>query len=85
MLFAMLFGIPLGVLSARSQGNPLDVAVRTGSIVGVSMPAFWLGLLLQILFFRNLDWLPLSGRVDSDLRFVSPMVTVTNFYLIDSS
>ena len=84
MLVAVLFGIPLGVLSARFQGRPLDLAVRTGSIIGVSIPAFWLGLLLQILFFRNLDWLPLSGRVDSDLRFVSPIVAVTNFYVIDS-
>ncbi len=41
-------------------------------------------LLLQILFFRNLDWLPLAGRVDSDMRFISPIETITNFYLIDT-
>lgn len=84
MLIAVVIGIPLGVISARRQGKPVDLAVRTTSIIGVSMPAFWLGLLLQILFFRNLDWLPLSGRVDSDLRFVSPIEAVTNFYLIDT-
>lgn len=84
MFLAVLIGIPLGVLSAQWQGKPLDVIVRAGSIFGISMPAFWLGLLLQILFFRNLDLLPLSGRVNSDLRFTSPIEIITNFYLIDT-
>jgi len=84
MFIAIIIGIPLGVLSAQWQGKPVDVAVRAGSIFGVSMPAFWLGLLLQILFFRNLGWLPLSGRVDSDLRFTNPIEVITNFYLIDT-
>lgn len=84
MLFAVLIGIPLGVLSASWQGKPVDTAVRTGSIVGVSMPAFWLGLLLQIIFFRQLGILPLTGRVNADLRFISPIEPVTGFYLIDS-
>lgn len=84
MTMAVLVGIPLGVWSARWQGNSLDVAVRTGSIFGISIPAFWLGLLLQILFFRYLGWLPLSGRVDSDLRFTSPIDPVTGFYLLDT-
>jgi ABC-type dipeptide/oligopeptide/nickel transport system permease component len=84
MLFAVLVGIPLGVLSARWQGKPLDTAVRSLSIFGVSMPAFYLGLLLQILFFRNLDWLPLAGRVSNDLRFTHPITPLTNFLLIDA-
>jgi peptide/nickel transport system permease protein len=84
MMMAIIVGIPLGVWSARWKGNSLDVAVRTGSIFGISIPAFWLGLLLQILFFRYLGWLPLSGRVDSDLRFTSPIDPVTGFYLIDT-
>jgi ABC-type dipeptide/oligopeptide/nickel transport system permease component len=84
MFIAILIGVPLGVLSARWQGSPLDVFVRTISIVGVSMPAFYLGLLMQIAFFRNLDVLPLAGRVDSDLRFVSPIQPITSFLLFDS-
>lgn len=84
MFIAILIGVPLGVLSARWQGSPLDVVVRTISIVGVSMPAFYLGLLMQIAFFRNLDVLPLAGRVDSDLRFVSPIQPITSFLLFDS-
>jgi peptide/nickel transport system permease protein len=84
MLLAILIGVPLGVLSARWQGKPLDTAVRIISIMGVSMPAFFLGLLLQIFFFRNLHLLPLAARVDGDLRFTSPIVETTGFFLLDS-
>lgn len=84
MLIAVLVGVPLGVISARRQGDPFDIFVRTISIAGVSMPAFWLGLLLQILFFRQLSLLPLSGRFDTDLRFSHPIDQVTGFYLVDS-
>jgi ABC-type dipeptide/oligopeptide/nickel transport system permease component len=84
MILAVLIGVSLGVLSARWQEKPPDVAVRAISIVGVSMPAFYLGLLLQILFFRNLNWLPLAGRVSADLRFTNPIEPITNFLIIDS-
>ncbi len=84
MLLAVVIGIPLGIASARWQGRWVDLGVRVLSIVGVSMPAFYLGLLMQILFFRNLGLFPLSGRVDSDLRFVSPIAPLTAFFLLDS-
>jgi ABC-type dipeptide/oligopeptide/nickel transport system permease component len=84
MFLATLIGIPLGVLSARWQGKPLDIGVRTISIVGVSMPAFFLGLILQILFFRDLGWLPLAGRISTDLRFTNPLETITHFLVLDA-
>jgi len=84
MFFAIVIGVPLGVLSAQAQGRLLDVVVRTLSIVGVSMPAFFLGLILQIIFFRNLDILPLAGRVDGDLRFTHPLTQITNFIVLDA-
>ena len=84
MFFAIFIGVPLGVLSARWQGKVLDVGVRTVSIMGVSMPAFYLGLLLQIFFFRSLHLLPLAGRISGDLRFTHPIQSITNFLLIDS-
>ena len=84
MFIAILFGVPLGVLSARSQGKPFDLAVRTLSIVGVSMPAFFLGLIFQIVFFRHLHLLPLAGRVNADLRFTNPLTKITDFILLDS-
>ena len=84
MLLAVPLGILLGVLSARWQRRPPDLVVRIVSIVGVSIPAFWLGLLLQVVFFRTLGLLPLTGRVDADLRFTSPIVEVTGLYLVDT-
>jgi peptide/nickel transport system permease protein len=84
MLIALPLGLVLGMTSARWQGRPVDVGVRIVSIIGVSLPAFFLGILLQIVFFRSLDLLPLSGRVDSDLRFTSPIDEVTGLYLIDA-
>ena len=85
MLLAVPLGILLGVLSARWQRRPPDLVVRLVSIVGVSLPAFWLGLLLQVLFFRSLHLLPLTGRIDPDLRFTSPVVETTGLYLIDTA
>ena len=85
MLLAVPAGILLGVLSARWQRRPPDLVVRVVSIVGVSLPAFWLGLLLQVLFFRTLHLLPLTGRVDPDLRFTSPIVETTGLYLLDTA
>ena len=84
MVLAVLFGVPMGVLSARWQGKSMDVVMRTVSIIGVSMPAFYLGLLLQILFFRRLDLLPLAGRFGTELRFTNPIDPVTNFLLLDA-
>lgn len=84
MLLAVPLGILLGVLSARWQRRPPDLLVRVVSIVGVSLPAFWLGLLLQVLFFRNLHLLPLTGRVDANLRFTSPITETTGLYLVDT-
>ena len=84
MTMAILFGVLLGVLSARWRGRAPDLLVRVGSIVGVSLPAFWLALILQVVFFRNLHLLPLAGQVDSDLRFVNPILPVTGFVVVDA-
>jgi ABC-type dipeptide/oligopeptide/nickel transport system permease component len=84
LIIALPIGLVLGMLSARWHGRPVDVGVRIVSIIGVSIPAFFLGVLLQMLFFRQLDLLPLSGRVDSDLRFTSPISDVTGIYIIDA-
>lgn len=84
MAIAVLVGVPLGVLATRLRGRWGEGVVRVATVIGVSMPAFWLGLLLQLLFVHALGWLPVAGRVDAGLRFVSPLDTVTGFYLIDA-
>lgn len=84
MSIAAVVGVMLGVLSGRFQGTALDVLVRVLSLVGVSLPAFWLALLLQIIFYRHLEWFPITGRLDTTLRFTHPIEDITGFYLFDS-
>jgi len=74
-------GIPLGILSAVKRNRLPDHLTRVFSVCGVSMPVFWLGLMLLLLFYRNLGWLPGSGRIDIEF---SPPVHVTGLYLFDS-
>ncbi len=85
MLIAVVLGIPLGVLSGAKKGSWLDHLTRLVSIAGVSMPAFLLGLLLQLLFFRQLDLLPLGSRLSTAVALSHPITTITGFYLIDSA
>lgn len=84
MLLAFIIGIPLGILSAAKDGTYIDHLSRTFSIAGVALPAFWLGMILQIIFFRELGWLPLEGRVDTMTLLTHPVKDITGFYLLDS-
>src|SRR5207342_3222945 len=61
MLFAILFAIPLGILAAVFRGTAIDHVAMTIALAGISMPNFWLGPLLAILFAVRLGWLPVSG------------------------
>jgi len=83
-VFSIIVGIPLGVLSAVMQGKNADTGIRTFSVIGVSLPSFWLGLILQIVFANALGWFPVAGRVDSSLRFTNPITEITGFYLMDT-
>lgn len=84
MVVAVAVGVTLGVLSTMWRGRFSDAIVRVTSVIGVSMPAFWLGLLMQMLFVHALGWFPVAGRVDGGLRFVSPLDQVTGFFLLDA-
>ncbi len=61
MLFAMLVGIPLGIISAIKQNTGADMIARFLALIGTAMPVFWLGLLLSYVFAYQLRWLPRSG------------------------
>jgi dipeptide transport system permease protein len=80
IVLATALGIPLGVLAAVKRGTWIDQTVMGTALVGYSMPIFWWGLLLIILFSGTLGWTPVSGRI-SLLYFFPP---VTGFMLIDS-
>ena len=85
MALAVIVGLPLGVLSAAHAGKRFDQLSRILTIAGVSLPSFWLALLLQLLFFMTLGWLPLGGRLSRHILLAEPFVQVTGFYLIDAA
>ena len=72
---AVLLAIPLGILVALRPGSVLDRVISIASIAGLSMPQFWLGLLLIVLFGVQLGWLPTSGA-RGPLHLVLPAVTL---------
>ncbi|MCJ8521573.1 peptide/nickel transport system permease protein [Pseudorhizobium tarimense] len=61
ILISLLIAVPLGVEAARRQKRLIDLAVGLFSYVGIAVPAFWLGLLLILLFATNLGWMPAGG------------------------
>ncbi len=77
LFLALLLGIPLGIISAVRRNSPIDVATMVGANIGVSMPVFWLGLMLQYLFALRLKDTILSLEPTGRL---SPGVRVTPFY-----
>jgi len=81
LLFAIVVGIPLGLLAAVYRNGPLDYITRTVALGGIAMPRFFLGLLLQLGFAVALDWLPLSGRFPLIESTPEP---ITGLYTIDA-
>ena len=79
ILIAILLGIPAGTLAAVRKNSWLDQVTMGTSLLGVSMPVYWLGLLLKYLFSVNLGWLPPSGRLG-----LEEGATLTGFYLLDA-
>jgi peptide/nickel transport system permease protein len=64
MFISLLLAIPLGILSAVKRGSFVDKLSMSGALLGVSMPSFWVGIMLMLLFSLQLGWLPSSGRGD---------------------
>lgn len=80
MIVAMLFGIPAGILAAVKKNGWVDNLTMSASLLGVSMPVYWLGLLLIYLFAVDLRWLPPSGRIG----ITTTLQPLTGFYVLDS-
>ncbi len=77
--FAVVVGIPLGYFAARRQGSALDGMSVVGSLIGITIPVFFLAFLLQYVFAVKLGWLPPSGRQDPRIDATH----ITNFFVLD--
>ena len=80
MLFSTFFGIPLGFFAAKRYGGAFDHFSLVASLIGVSIPVFFLGIILKYVFAVQLGWLPTVGRIDVLIELEHP----TNFYVIDA-
>jgi peptide/nickel transport system permease protein len=80
MFFAILIGLPAGIISAWRRGSAFDHGSVVIALAGVSMPIFWLGLMLAWLFGVQLKVLPFSARLDTGAKFEP----ITNLLLLDS-
>jgi peptide/nickel transport system permease protein len=84
LIIALAVGVPLGLVSARRPGRPIDHTIRAGSILGVSMPIFWMALIFQLVFAQRLRLLPVAGEFSPNLLFSDPLRRVTGFPVVDA-
>jgi peptide/nickel transport system permease protein len=80
MIFSVLFGIPLGFVAAKRYGGALDHASLVTSLIGISIPVFFLAILLKYVFAVKLGLLPTVGRISATITIDHP----TNFYVLDA-
>lgn len=81
MIITLLIGIPFGIISASKKDKIADQITRVFALMGVAMPAFWLGLLFLLFFYLKLGVFPGSGRLDSGM---SPPEYITGMYTVDA-
>jgi peptide/nickel transport system permease protein len=80
---AILLGIPLGVISAKCKNQWIDHLCRFFSVGSVSLPTFWMGIILQLIFYRVLGWLPLGDQLSFSVAMTHDIPHITGFLLLD--
>jgi len=80
LLFSLIFALPIGVISAVKQNSLLDRLSMSTAFLGISMPGFWLGIILILIFAVRLHWLPVQRRVGLDANLEQR----TGFFVLDS-
>lgn len=81
IVVSIVIGVGLGVVAAVRRGKPVDTGLRIGSLLGVSMPTFWVALFVFYLFFFRLGWFPSGGRLNPG---VSAPGHITGMYTVDA-
>jgi len=80
LLVSLVIAVPIGIVSAIRQNSLLDRASMAGAFLGISMPGFWLGIILILFFAVHLQWLPAQGRLSLDLH----LQDITGLHVLDS-
>src|SRR6266446_1596303 len=80
MLFAIIIGVPLGFFAAKWHGGVFDNVSLVASLIGISIPIFFLAIILKYIFAVRLGWLPSVGRISVTIEAKHP----TNFYILDA-
>jgi peptide/nickel transport system permease protein len=80
LIVALIVGLPAGIISATRRNSIFDNIAMVGSLLGISMPIFWLGLMLNWFFAVRLGWLPSVTRLDSGIQ----LQRITNLIIVDS-
>ena len=80
LIVALVVGLPAGIISATKRNTPIDNIAMVGSLLGISMPIFWLGLMLNWFFAVQLGWLPSVTRLDASID----LQRITNLIIVDS-
>ena len=80
LIVALVVGLPAGIISATKRNTPIDNIAMVGSLLGISMPIFWLGLMLNWFFAVELGWLPSVTRLDASID----LQRITNLIIVDS-
>lgn len=80
LAFSLLIAFPIGIISSVRQHSLIDQFSMAGAFLGISMPSFWLGIILILLFSVRLHWLPVQGRLDFGIE----LQEITGMYVVDS-
>jgi len=80
LIVALVVGLPAGIISATKRNSIFDNIAMVGSLLGISMPIFWLGLMLNWFFAVQLGWLPSVTRLDANIE----LQRITNLLIVDS-
>ncbi len=84
-VLALLVGIPAGALAGAAAGGAFDRFTGAGAVLGAAAPVFALALLAQQVFFNQLRWLPLNGRLGVEVSIIHPVTALTGFWLLDTA
>jgi len=84
MLLSVLIAFPFGLFAALKNNTRIDVFIRGLGYIGLAIPVFWLGMILQIIFFAWLGWFPLQGRFLTDIYTNNDLIINTGFILFDT-